>query len=90
MRPQRATDAGPIRVPLKRMVQIRRSSASLNAITKGRYKHKTGRANIIVTRKMGIAEARKRTLKSRAKRITERSKEPNHRPMRLNVFIKLL
>ena len=52
MRHQTATDAGPIRIPLKRMVQIRRCSASFSAITKGRYRHQNGSANIIVTRKM--------------------------------------
>lgn len=32
----------------------------------------------------------KSTLTSSVKRVTEKSKEPNHRPMRLNVFVKLL
>src|SRR5215831_10360675 len=82
MRPQRASDAGPITIPLRKMVQIRRSSASLSAITKGTQRHQTGSANTTVTRKIKRSvPARKnpapvkRRLKSRVKRVTARSKE---------------
>jgi hypothetical protein len=34
------------------MVEIRPSSAFLSAIAKGRYRHQTGSANVIVTRKV--------------------------------------
>jgi len=93
---QSKSDAGPIRIPLERMVQTRRSSASWSAITKGRYRQATGKAIIPATRKMSKngPENGPPQWKSRASswltRVTERSTDPNHRPMRLNVFIQLL
>jgi hypothetical protein len=36
-----------------------------------------------------IDPTRKTPLKNRLKRVMERTKEPNHRPMRLNVFMTL-
>ncbi len=60
--------------------------------TKGRYRHAAGDANIPVTRKifrMGPPQWKSRA-NSWLKRVTESSTEPNHRPMRPSVFIKLV
>src|SRR6185312_7633098 len=86
------------------MVRIREPSASLRASTNGRYRHQTGNANVIVTRRMAkTAPTRKdqaplksklndekSKLNDKLKRLTETSKEPSHRPIRLKVSVEVL
>ena len=43
--------AGPIRIPPRRTIGIRCSSVFLRAIRTGRYRHPTGNANVMVTRR---------------------------------------
>jgi hypothetical protein len=95
----RTIDAGPIRIPLNKMVQIfrpsvSRPSVSFVAITKGSHTHQAGRAIIRATRKTGTARliladppmAPKRA-KSRLKRAAASSRQTNDRPTRLPILI---
>jgi hypothetical protein len=70
-------DAGPIRKPVAKRTHPRRSSASFNRSTRGRYKNQAGRAKVIVTSKMNTTDSTDAPrLKKRLKRQTARNSEP--------------
>ena len=90
-RAKTAIEKGPIRTPPRRIIRICCSSMLLRAIRDGRYRHATGNANIVVTRKIGKIDPAppKSRLRIRLKRRTATGKELNQSPLRPRAPINL-